>query len=68
MSRLTGKVEVQLLINARGDVQKASLINGPLLLGGAALAAVRGWKYYPAQRGGIPTDSEETVAFIFKLN
>lgn len=64
---IEGAVILNLEIDAVGNVTSANAISGAPLLRGAALEAVRRWKYQPATLGDKPVTSSETVKVDFRL-
>jgi TonB family protein len=64
--RISGKVQVDALIDKSGNVANAKVISGPPLLYGAAIDAVKQWKYSPALLDGEPTSIHLTVTVEFR--
>lgn len=64
---LQGAVVLQAWIGKDGSIQDLKLINGPLLLGQAAVKAVRQWRYKPYLRNGVAVDAETYITVNFKL-
>jgi TonB family protein len=62
---LSGEVKIDALVDANGTVSTVKVISGPALLHQAALAAVKQWKYEPAQLNGKPTAVHVTVSVYF---
>jgi TonB family protein len=62
-----GTVVLQALIGKNGMVQDLKLIEGSLLLGESAFAAVRQWRYKPYFLNGRPVDAQTLVTVDFKL-
>ena len=63
--RLSGNVEVRVVIAETGRVVGATAISGPMMLQGAAVAAARQWVYKPATRNGVPVKTESVITFTF---
>jgi len=63
---VSGKVLIDALIDASGNVAGMKVISGPALLHRAALDAVKQWKYSPAMLDGQPTSMHLTVTVDFK--
>lgn len=63
--RLSGNVEVKVVISETGRVVEAKALNGPMMLQGAAEAAARQWIYKPATRNGVPVKTESVISFTF---
>jgi TonB family protein len=61
-----GPVVVEVHVGKDGAVQQAELVSGDPLLAGAALAAVRQWKYQPYSPDGAPMDFSTKVKVNFK--
>lgn len=55
------------VIDAQGKVTQMKLISGHPLLVGAAIQAVRQWKYQPTLLNGIPVAVEMMVHVDFTL-
>jgi protein TonB len=63
--RLSGNVEVRVMISETGRVVDAKALSGPMMLQGAAVAAARQWVYKPATRNGAPVKTESVITFTF---
>lgn len=63
---LTGRVEVEALVDEAGSVQSASVKMGNPVLGGAALAAIKQWKFTPFTADGKPANAVVTISFDFQ--
>jgi len=63
---VSGRVLIDALIDASGNVAGVKVIAGPALLHRAALDAVKQWKYSPAMLDGQPTSMHLTVTVDFK--
>ena len=66
--QVQGNVQIQAQIDASGKVTSAKVINGPVLLRGAAVNAVRQWKYSPATLNGKAISTQYAVTVIFRLH
>lgn len=65
---IEGTVELEVAINANGDVTQVEVVRGlPLGVSEAAAAAVRRWKYRPARGRDGPIASRKTVRILFTL-
>ena len=64
--RISGKVQIDALIDKSGNVATAKVLSGPPLLYGAAVDAVKKWKYSPALLDGEPTSIHLTVTVDFR--
>jgi TonB family protein len=63
---ISGKVEIDALIDASGNVASVKVQSGPALLHRAALEAVKQWKYKPAMLDGEPTSMHLIVTVEFR--
>ncbi len=63
--KLIGRVRLKLLIAADGAVQEVRIISGNPVLAEAAAAALRKWRYRPAQLNGQPAEAETNVTISF---
>lgn len=66
-ARVQGVVVLAATIAKSGAMENLRVISGPPLLTGAALDAVRGWRYRPYLLNGEPVEVETTVRVIFNL-
>ena len=58
--RLAGRVRIEVTVSMDGTVRRTRLVGGSPLLAGAALDAVRQWKYENGTK-----DTLETIDFDF---
>jgi protein TonB len=65
--RVTGRVEVEAIVDVDGKVEKAQIVNGNPMLGNAAVQALRRWKFAPFTADGKATRAVTTITFDFKL-
>lgn len=65
--RMTGVVRVDVLVNEEGKVVEVKNTNGPGMLQGAALDAIRKWQFKPFVRDGQPVKAAGFVSFNFSL-
>lgn len=65
--RMTGVVNVEIVIDEEGKVAEVQNTNGPTLLQSAAQEAVRKWKFKPFTRDGEPVRATGYVSFNFNL-
>jgi TonB family protein len=63
---ISGAVEVQFRINAKGEVYDLAAIKGAPVLTQAAIEAIREWRYKPARLNGVPTDVQAKTVVNFK--
>lgn len=64
---ITGTVVLHFVVNSRGSVENVRLVSGDGLLAGAAMQAVRRWKYHPFLINGEPAAKQMDVTFDFSL-
>jgi TonB family protein len=64
---ISGNVKIDALIDASGNVSSMTVVSGPTMLHQAALAAVKQWRYQPAELDGKPTSMHLTVTVQFRL-
>jgi TonB family protein len=64
-ARVTGTVVIDTTVDKNGNVVKMRVITGPELLRGAALSALRQWKYQPSKLDGEPITVEMIVSIQF---
>jgi TonB family protein len=62
-----GEVVLRIAINREGDVSKADLLSGDQLLAGAAIDAVKQWKYKPYLLDGNPLEVDTEAVVDFRL-
>jgi protein TonB len=62
-----GAVTLQAWIAADGSIRDLKLVDGSLLLGKAAVKAVKQWRYKPYLRNGVAVEAETYVTINFKL-
>jgi protein TonB len=67
-ARVEGLVILEATIDERGLVTDARVLRSEPLLDGAALAAVRQWRYTPTLLNGVPVRVLMTITFNFKLS
>ena len=67
-ARVEGLVILEATIDERGVVTGAQVLRSVPLLDGAALAALRQWRYTPTLLNGIPVRVLMTVTFRFSLS
>lgn len=65
--RLSGRVEVEAMIDLEGNVERVQVVSGNPLLSSAAVAAVKKWKFTPFTEDGKPIRAVASIAFDFKL-
>ncbi len=62
-----GLVVIDALVDATGKVTDMRVISGPPSLTGAAMQALRSWKYQPARLNGQPVATHLNVSINFSL-
>jgi len=67
MEGVQGTVVINAEVNESGQVRDMKVISGPAILRGAALEALRNWKYEPARLDGQPTATRVQVSINFSL-
>lgn len=65
--RITGTVELKVVIGKDGTVQEVHLLSGHPLLAQAAIDAVRQWIYQPTLLNGQPVEVETEINVTFSL-
>jgi len=65
-TRVTGDVDLDVLIEVDGRVREATVVAGAPTLRAAAQAAVLQWQYEPALLGGVPVGVKRRVRVSFK--
>ena len=63
---VSGKVQIDALVDASGNVASVKVLSGPMLLRKAAIDAVKQWKYTPARLDDQPTSMHLTVTVEFR--
>ena len=66
LSRLTGTVVVEVLIDERGNVASARALSGHPVLQNAALSAARRWKFEPSKLNETAVQATGQITFNFK--
>jgi outer membrane biosynthesis protein TonB len=62
---LTGRVNLKAVIGADGTVMEVDVLSGNRLLAGAAVRAVRHWRYRPRELNGHAVEAETNIAISF---
>lgn len=65
--KVGGKVEVDVIIDAEGNVADVKILSGNALLTGAVVNAVKRWKFTPFTQNGAPAKAIAALDFDFKL-
>jgi protein TonB len=66
-ARVQGTVVLQATISKSGTIENLKVISGPAMLTGAALDAVRTWRYRPYLLNNEPVEVDTTINVIFTL-
>jgi protein TonB len=66
-ARIQGTVKLQAVIAADGSIQNLRVMSGPPLLAGAALDAVKQWRYQPTLLNGAPVEVITEIDVVFTL-
>jgi len=66
-ARIQGTVVLQALIGKDGAIQNLHVVSGHPMLTGAALEAVKAWRYKPYYLNGEPVEVETTINVNFTL-
>jgi TonB family protein len=61
-----GRVELEIMVDARGNVTTTRVLRGDSPFRGAAQKAVKAWRFVPASRGGVPVEYMVTKIVEFK--
>jgi len=67
VARVSGAVVLSAVIAADGTIQSVHVVSGPPLLMGAALDAVRQWRYKPTLLNGEPVEVQTLITVNFVL-
>ena len=64
-AHVQGVVVLHALISREGTIEDLRVVSGPPMLVGAALDAVKRWRYKPYLLAGVPTEVETTINVNF---
>jgi protein TonB len=67
-TRTSATVILDMEIDAKGRVVKATPASGPSIFHNAAITAAMKWRYKPASVGGVNVPSQSRVTMVFNLN
>jgi protein TonB len=67
-ARVQGQVVIRAVISRNGTIENLQTISGHPMLVGAALDAVRQWRYRPFILNGDPVEVETQVTVNFSLS
>jgi protein TonB len=65
--RLTGSVELEIVVDQTGGVERANVVRGNTLLTGPSLQAIRKWKFKPFGAEGDPAKASGPITFNFQM-
>jgi protein TonB len=68
IAHVSGPVVISAVIAADGSIQSLKVVSGSPLLAGAALTAVREWRYKPTLLNGVPVEVETLITVNFVLD
>jgi TonB family protein len=63
--RMEGSVVLELTIGENGSPRDLKVVSGPPILAGAAIEAVRQWRYRPARLNGNPVAAQKQITVSF---
>jgi TonB family protein len=66
-TRIQGSVVLNATIGTDGTIKKLQVVTGNPYLAGAALDAVKKWRYQPYYLDGVPVEVESTITLNFRL-
>jgi len=67
IARIEGPVKIKAVISREGIIQQTEVLSGSPLLTGAALEAIRQWRYRPYILNGEPVEVETQITVNFVL-
>jgi protein TonB len=67
-AHVSGTVVLHAIISKSGTIENLTAVSGPAMLQGAAIDAVRQWRYKPYLLNGDPTEVDTTITVNFNLN
>lgn len=65
--KVVGKVQVEVIIDADGNVENIKILSGNAMLTQSVVAAVKKWKFTPFTQDGAPTKAVAALEFDFKM-
>lgn len=65
--RVQGVVILEAVIDAQGTIERVKVLKSAPLLDGAAVEAVKGWRYTPTLLNGVPVSVLMTITINFTL-
>jgi protein TonB len=67
-ARIQGTVELRAIISKLGTIENLTVVSGHAMLAGAAVEAVKQWRYRPYLLNGDPIEVETDITVNFKLD
>ena len=67
IARIEGPVKIKAIISREGNIRQTEVLSGSPLLAGAALEAIRQWRYRPYILNGEPVEVETQITVNFVL-
>ena len=67
-ARIQGEVVLQAMISKEGTIENLQVVNGHPMLAGAAIDAVRQWRYRPYILNNDPVEVETQITVKFSLS
>ncbi len=64
-AHVSGAVVLRAVISRAGTIESLSVVSGPEMLRGSAVAAVQDWRYRPYLLNGEPTEVDTTITVNF---
>jgi protein TonB len=68
LNHVSGTVRLRAIITTDGRIRELEVISGSPYLQGAAVAAVREWRYRPTLLSGVPSEVETLITVNFILD
>jgi periplasmic protein TonB len=65
--RIEGTVTLRATIAPGGEVANVEFLEGPPLLGEAAMTAVKEWRYQPTLVDGHAVSTQDDITMVFRL-
>ena len=65
--KVGGKVQVDITIDADGNVENVKIVSGNAMLTPSVVTAVKKWKFTPFTQDGAPTKAVASLDFDFKM-
>ena len=65
--KVAGKVQVDVTIDADGNVETVKIVSGNAMLTQSVVTALKKWKFTPFTQDGSPTKAVAALEFDFKM-